>query len=75
MDYSGQAYDAMLRSALRSESARDPSRRPAWEEPPRCASTHVTMQALRPCCLIPYTCLPCHAVHCACCPWLAALLE
>ncbi|KAK9834896.1 hypothetical protein WJX81_007008 [Elliptochloris bilobata] len=35
VDYSGQAYDAMLRSALRSE-ARDPSsRRPVWEEPPR----------------------------------------
>ncbi len=36
VDYSGQAYDAMLRSALRGE-ARDPARpRPAWEEPPRC---------------------------------------
>jgi len=36
VDYSGQAYDAMLRSALRGE-ARDSARpRLAWEEPPRC---------------------------------------
>ena len=36
VDYSGQAYDAMLRSALRSEARELSSRRPAWEDALRC---------------------------------------